>query len=59
MKKHKLRHLENSQEKHMLLDDYEQELLQGVNELEDELMEIEMLLQDAMHNAMGQFMTKI
>lgn len=44
MKKHKLRHLENSQEKHMLLDDYEQELLQAVNQLEDELMEIEMLL---------------
>ena len=54
-KKHKLRELEEQEEKGMIIDDIEKELNDAVEKLEDDLMEIEMLLQDALQTAVTQF----
>ena len=43
----------------MQIDDYEQELMDAVAGLEDNLMEIEMLLQDALGEATGKFRDKV
>ena len=60
MRKHKLRELdEASDNKLLLLDEYEEILLKAITELEDELMEIEMLLQDAIHQAFSDFKEKV
>jgi hypothetical protein len=54
-KKHKLRELEEQEEKGLIIDDIEKELNDAVEKLEDDLMEIEMLLQDALQTAVAQF----
>lgn len=46
--KHKKRYLEAQEDKSMIVDDIEQELITAVEVLEDNLMEIEMLLQMAL-----------
>lgn len=50
LKKHKLRYLDQQDDKAALLDEIECELVEAVEKLEDDLMEIEMLLQDALQN---------
>ena len=55
LKKHKLRDLENQEDKQLDVDDIERELLDAVDTLEDELMNIEMLLQDALVQGFTQF----
>jgi hypothetical protein len=45
LKKHKLRELDDQEDKALIIDEYETELHNAVEELEDNLMEIEMLLQ--------------
>jgi len=50
---------ESSENKIMLLDEYEQILIRAIVELEDDLMEIEMLLQDAIQTAFGEFKDKV
>ena len=51
LKKHKLRDIEENPEENndMMIEESETDLLQQVDVLEDNLMEIEMLLQDALH----------
>ena len=39
----------------MEIDDYEASLLEKINELEDNLMECEMLLQEALNDSTGKF----
>lgn len=59
-KKHMIKELEeNTTERHMLIDEYEQDLMKAVDELEDNLMEIEMLLQDALKDATDKFFDTI
>lgn len=59
-KKHKLRDIEEEKEdiEHQL-DDFEKELLELVDTLEDNLMEIEIKLQDALFNSVASFKEKI
>ena len=54
-KKHKLREIEAEDDKQLILEEYEQQLIDAVEKLEDDLMEIEMLLQDALQSAVAQF----
>jgi hypothetical protein len=49
LKKHKLRDLEEQDDKALIIEDYETELHNAIEGLEDNLMEIEMLLQSALH----------
>ena len=59
IKKHKLRDIDDQDDKDLQLDDFEKELLDLVNELEDNLMEIEMKLQEALSSAVNSFKEKI
>ena len=59
LKKHKLRYLEDQEDKAMIQDDIEQELITAVEGLEDNLMEIEMLLQMALQEGVSVFQEKI
>mmetsp|Transcript_12258 Transcript_12258/g.20626 ORF Transcript_12258/g.20626 Transcript_12258/m.20626 type:complete len:230 (-) Transcript_12258:49-738(-) len=59
MKKHKLRELEESEDKALAIEDYESELLKAVDKLEDDLMEIEMRLQYALSDALDIYKEKI
>jgi allophanate hydrolase subunit 1 len=43
----------------MQIEDYENTLMDKINALEDELMEIEMLLQEALNQATGQFTDEV
>ena len=43
----------------MQIDDYETFLMDAVSTLEDNLMEIEMLLQDALGDSTGKFKDKV
>ena len=43
-KKHKYRDLDEAEDRSMVLDDTEKELVNAVNKVENDLMEIEMLL---------------
>lgn len=54
-KKHKLRHLEDEDDKVLIMDEFETDLTNAVETLEDDLMDIEMLLQDALHSSVAQF----
>lgn len=42
----------------MILDDFETDLINAVNKVENDLMEIEMLLQDALYTAFSLFKDK-
>ena len=59
LKKHKLRYLEDQEDKAMIQDDIEQELITAVENLEDDLMEIEMLLQSALQEGVLTFQEKL
>ena len=59
LKKHKLRELEDLEEKTYQLEDFEDELMRAVDTLEDNLMEIEMLLQSALQEGVVAFQDKI
>lgn len=50
--------LEEADDKILQIDEAEPELIDAVNKLEDNLMEIEMLLQDALHTAVVDFKDK-
>jgi hypothetical protein len=50
-----LNELDALEDKSMQLDDYEGELMEKIQVLEDNLMEIEMLLQEALSEATGKF----
>lgn len=58
-KKHKLRDLDEQEDKALIIEEYETELMNSVEELEDDLMEIEMLLQEALHTSVGAFKEKV
>lgn len=58
LKKHKKRYLEEQEDKAIIMDDMEQELITAVETLEDELMEIEMLLQIALQEGVITFQEK-
>jgi hypothetical protein len=58
-KKHKLKELDAEEEKSHILDDYYDLLISEITNLEEKLMEIEMLLQDALQVANGQFKDKL
>jgi hypothetical protein len=57
-KKHQLRDLESQEDMAYQLDDFEKRLGDAINVLEDDLMDIEMLLQDALSEATGIFKAK-
>jgi len=59
LKKHKINELDTLPDKGLQIDDYESALLEAVSVLEDDLMEIEMLLQDALGEATSNFKEKI
>ena len=59
LKKHKLRDLEDQDDKALITDDYEAELHTAIEGLEDNLMEIEMLLQSALQEGVISFQEKI
>lgn len=59
LKKHKLRDLEEQEDKALIIDDYENELHNAIEGLEDNLMEIEMLLQSALQEGVISFQEKI
>lgn len=59
LKKHKLRYLEDQEDKAMIQDDIEQELITAAEQLEDDLMEIEMLLQSALQEGVLTFQEKL
>ena len=59
IRKHKFRDIEDQEDRDLQMDDFEKELLGLVNELEDNLMEIEMKLQDALFNAVTIFKEKM
>ena len=61
LKKHKLRDIEDNPEDNndMVVEETEADLLLQVDVLEDNLMEIEMLLQDALHVSFVQFKDKV
>lgn len=54
-KKHSLNELEELEDKSMQIDDYENSLMDKIADLEDDLMNIEMLLQEALNEATGNF----
>lgn len=54
-KKHAYRVLDDAQDKLLALDEVQADLIKAVNETEDKLMEIEMILQDALHTAFTAF----
>ena len=58
MKKHKMRGLEDQEEKHTLLQDYQDDLIAKVKVLDTDLMEYEMMLQVALQDATGKFKDK-
>lgn len=58
-KKHTMRELEGKEDVEMLIEDYEPKLIQEVANLEDNLMDIEMMLQDALHASVQTFLEKI
>jgi len=58
-KKHAYRELEEAEDKMLRIDDVENELIEAVNVCEDDLMEVEMLLQDALFTAYGDYKDKI
>ena len=55
MKKHKIKELEELPDKALQIDEFETDLQDAIRVLEDELMEIEMLLQDALGDSTGKF----
>jgi len=55
VKKHMLNELHSLEDKSMQIDDYETSLMDKIAELEDELMELEFLLQEALSEATGKF----
>jgi hypothetical protein len=59
LKKHKINELQSLEDKSMQIDDYETLLMDSVSELEDNLMEIEMLLQDALGDSTGKFRDRV
>lgn len=54
-----LNDLDNQDDKQMQVDDYESTLMDKISELEDALMDIEMLLQEALNEATGKFQDEI
>ena len=54
-KKHMLNELDSLEDKSMQYEDYFKELIEKITQLEDALMEIEMLLQEALNEATGKF----
>ena len=58
LKKHKLRDLDEQPDKSLLLEEFEKELFDAVDILENEIMELEMHLQQALQNAMESFSSK-
>lgn len=59
IRKHKFRDIEDEEGRELQYDDFEKELIGLVDELEDNLMEIEMKLQDALTNAVNIFKEKM
>ena len=57
-RKHQYRDLDLQPDKSLQLDDFETELLKAVAVLEDDLMEIEMLLQEALSRSYSDFQDK-
>lgn len=57
--KHMMSDLMEQEDKSMQIDDYEATLLEKIAELEDNLMEIEMLLQEALNEATGKFTDEV
>ena len=57
--KHMLNDLLAQEDKSMQIDDYENELMDKIAMLEDDLMEIEMLLQEALNEATGKFVDEV
>lgn len=58
IRKHKFRDIEDQEDRDLQMDDFQIELLDSVDTLEDNLMEIEMKLQDALTNAVNIFKEK-
>ena len=54
-KKYAYRTLDSSTDRSMQIDEIEEDMINAVNKVEDDLMDIEMLLQDALHTAMNSF----
>ena len=60
MRKHKMNEMDNLGEQvQFQIDDYQNHFTEAVNTLEDNLMEIEMLLQDALGESTGKFRDKV
>jgi len=57
-KKHMYRELNASTDRVMQIDGVEEEMMACVDKVEYDLMDIEMLLQDALHTALGEFKDK-
>ena len=57
--KHMLNDLLAQEDKSMQIDDYETTLMDKIATLEDDLMEIEMLLQEALNDATGKFVDEV
>ena len=57
--KHMLNDLLAQEDKSMQIDDYENTLMDKIAQLEDDLMEIEMLLQEALNEATGKFVDEV
>ena len=54
-----LNELMEQEDKSMQIDDYESNLMEKIAKLEDDLMEIEMLLQEALSEATGKFVDEV
>ena len=54
-----LNDLADQEDKSMQIDDYENTLMDKISILEDDLMEIEMLLQEALNEATGKFTDEV
>lgn len=59
VKKHKLREIEESEDRHLASDDFEETMNAAVDKLEDDLLEIEMRLQYALTDAIDGYKEKI
>ena len=55
LKKHKIEELKSLEDKSIQIDDYEALLIETVASLEDDLMNLEMLLQDALYESTSRF----
>ena len=57
-KKYAWKEVENAADRNLMIDDVEKDLKNEVDNVEDQLMEVEMLLQDALFTAFGDFKEK-